>query len=186
MKKTFFSAIMVVAVAMFTACDNGASSSVSAVDEDEIVPTSSEEVEPTSSAEEVIPTSSSEEVEPTSSSEEVEPTSSSEETEVSSSSEVEPTSSSEEVKVSSSSNTSSSSSGERLVDIKVSSSSKQIDPSWDELCDIGKRYLLETQPQNITQETYINAIRKGTDGQVKLYSDVMNYCLVREGFEPIY
>ena len=177
MKKTFFSAIMVVAVAMFTACDNGASSSVSAVDEDEIVPTSSEEVEPTSSAEEVIPTSSSEEVEPTSSSEE---------TEVSSSSEVEPTSSSEEVKVSSSSNTSSSSSGERLVDIKVSSSSKQIDPSWDELCDIGKRYLLETQPQNITQETYINAIRKGTDGQVKLYSDVMNYCLVREGFEPIY
>lgn len=177
MKKTFFSAIMVVAVAMFTACDNGASSSVSAVDEDEIVPTSSEEVEPTSSAEEVIPTSSSEEVEPTSSSEE---------TEVSSSSEVEPTSSSEEVKVSSSSTTSSSSSGERLVDIKVSSSSKQIDPSWDELCDIGKRYLLETQPQNITQETYINAIRKGTDGQVKLYSDVMNYCLVREGFEPIY
>ena len=177
MKKTFFSAIMVVAVAMFTACDNGASSSVSAVDEDEIVPTSSEEVEPTSSAEEVIPTSSSEEVEPTSSSEE---------TEVSSSSEVEPTSSSEEVKVSSSSTTSSSSSGERLVDIKVSSRSKQIDPSWDELCDIGKRYLLETQPQNITQETYINAIRKGTDGQVKLYSDVMSYCLVREGFEPIY
>lgn len=177
MKKTFFSAIMVVAVAMFTACDNGASSSVSAVDEDEIVPTSSEEVEPTSSSEEVIPTSSAEEVEPTSSSEE---------TEVSSSSEVEPTSSSEETEVSSSSTTSSSSSGERLVDIKVSSSSKQVDPSWDELCDIGKRYLLETQPQNITQETYINAIRKGTDGQVKLYSDVMNYCLVREGFEPLY
>lgn len=176
MKKTFFSAIMVVAVAMFTACDNGASSSVSAVDEDEIVPTSSEEVEPTSSSEEVIPTSS----------EEVEPTSSSEETEVSSSSEVEPTSSSEETEVSSSSTTSSSSSGERLVDIKVSSSSKQVDLSWDELCDIGKRYLLETQPWNITQETYINAIRKGTDGQVKLYSDVMNYCLVREGFEPLY
>lgn len=177
MKKTFFSAIMVVAVAMFTACDNGASSSVSAVDEDEIVPTSSEEVEPTSSSEEVIPTSSVEEVEPTSSSEE---------TEVSSSSEVEPTSSSEETEVSSSSTTSSSSSGERLVDIKVSSSSKQVDLSWDELCDIGKRYLLETQPWNITQETYINAIRKGTDGQVKLYSDVMNYCLVREGFEPLY
>lgn len=178
MKKTFFSAIMVVAVAMFTACDNGASSSVSAVDEDEIVPTSSEEVEPTSSSEEVIPTSSAEEVEPTSSSEETEVSSSAEE--------VEPTSSSEETEVSSSSTTSSSSSGERLVDIKVSSSSKQVDPSWDELCDIGKRYLLETQPQNITQETYINAIRKGTDGQVKLYSDVMNYCLVREGFEPLY
>ena len=62
MKKTFCSAIIVLAVAMFTACDNG--SSVSSVEFEEIVPTSSseEEIVPTSSSEEeIVPTSSSEE-----------------------------------------------------------------------------------------------------------------------------
>ena len=52
MKKTFCSAIIVLAVAMFTACDNG--SSVSSVEFEEIVPTSSSE-------EEIVQSSSSEE-----------------------------------------------------------------------------------------------------------------------------
>ena len=59
MKKTFCSAIIVLAVAMFTACDNG--SSVSSVEFEEIVQSSSseEEIVPTSSSEEEIVQSSS-------------------------------------------------------------------------------------------------------------------------------
>ena len=62
MKKTFCSAIIVLAVAMFTACDNG--SSVSSVEFEEIVPTSSSEeeiVQSSSSEEEIVQSSSSEE-----------------------------------------------------------------------------------------------------------------------------